>query len=135
MTDAAAATHEASAPTYAAARRDYQSLRRLVIALLVVASAGPLALNVVDPDLWGHVRYGQEWIAEGALPRTATHTFTAEGHPWVNHENLAEWLMARGFATLGVPGMLAAKVTLGVGLLLLMSIAARRQGVRPIAAW
>ncbi|MEN0109950.1 MAG: hypothetical protein AAF805_04440, partial [Planctomycetota bacterium] len=47
----------------------------------------------------------------------------------------AEWLMARGFATLGVPGMLAAKVTLGVGLLLLMSIAARRQGVRPIAAW
>lgn len=120
---------------FGAARRDYQVFRRLVIALLVVASAGPLALNIVDPDLWGHVRYAEEWIADGELPRTATHTFTAEGHPWVNHENLAEWLLARGFRTLGVQGMLAAKVVLGMGILLLMSLVASRQGARPIAAW
>lgn len=120
---------------YGVARRDYQVFRRLVIALLVIASAGPLALNIVDPDLWGHVRYAEEWIAEGDLPRTATHTFTAEGHPWVNHENLAEWLMAYGFRTLGVQGMLAAKVVLGLSILLLMSVVAGRQGVRPIAAW
>lgn len=117
------------------ARRDYQVFRRLVIALLVIACAGPFALNVIDPDLWGHVRYAEEWIAEGELPRTATHTFTAEGHPWINHENLAELLMARGFRTLGVQGMLAAKVLLGMSLLMLMSLAARRQGVRPIAGW
>lgn len=117
------------------ARADYQVFRGMVIALLMLACAGPLALNVVDPDLWGHVRYAEEWIAEGELPRTATHTFTAEGHPWINHENLAEWLMARGFRTLGVPGMLAAKALLGLSILLLMWLAARRQGVRPIAAW
>ncbi|TWT99842.1 hypothetical protein Pla108_07850 [Botrimarina colliarenosi] len=117
------------------ARRDYQVFRRLVIALLVVACAGPLSLNVVDPDLWGHVRYAEEWIAQGELPRTATHTFTAQGHPWVNHENLAELALAYGFRTLGVQGMLAAKVLLGMSILLLMSLAARRQGVRPIAAW
>ncbi|QDV76766.1 hypothetical protein [Botrimarina mediterranea] len=117
------------------ARRDYQVFRRLVIALLVVACAGPLALNVADPDLWGHVLYAEEWIADGKLPRTATHTYTAEGHPWVNHENLAELALAYGFRTLGVPGMLAAKVVLGMAILLLMSLAAQRQGVRPIAAW
>lgn len=127
-------TNQPTSPV-GAARRDYQVFRRLVIALLVIASAGPLALNVVDPDLWGHVLYAEEWIADGELPRTATHTFTAEGHPWINHENLAEWLMARGFRTLGVQGMLAAKVLLGMSLLMLMSLAARRQGVRPIAAW
>lgn len=124
-----------SEPPISAAKRDYYVLRRLLIALLVVACAGPLSLNLVDPDLWGHVRYAQEWIADGALPRTATHTYTAVGHPWVNHENLAELLLARGFHVLGVPGMLAAKVALGVGVLLMMWLAARRQGVRPIAAW
>lgn len=117
------------------ARRDYQAFRRLLIALLVVACAGPLALNVADPDLWGHVRYAEDWIAEGKLPRTATHTYTAEGHPWVNHENLAELALAYGFRTLGVNGMLAAKVLLGMSVLLLMSAVARRQGVRPVTAW
>lgn len=122
-------------PPLGTARRDYQTFRRLVIALLVIASAAPLALNIVDPDLWGHVRYAEEWIAEGELPRTATHTFTAKGHPWINHENLAELALAYGFRTLGVKGMLAAKVVLGMTILILMSLAARRQGVRPITAW
>lgn len=125
----------ASASPLGAARKDYQAFRRGVIALVVVACAGPLSLNVADPDLWGHVLYGQEWIAEGRLPRTATHTFTAEGTPWVNHENLAELLLAHGFRALGLQGMLAAKVVLGMTILLLMSMAARRQGVRPVAAW
>ncbi len=128
-------TDPKTTPTFGNARRDYQTFRRLVIALLVIASAAPLALNLVDPDLWGHVRYAEEWIAEGELPRTATHTFTAEGHPWINHENLAELALAYGFRTLGVQGMLAAKVLLGMSLLILMSLAARRQGVRPITAW
>jgi hypothetical protein len=120
---------------YGVARRDYQVFRRLVIALLVVACAGPLALNVADPDLWGHVLYGEEWIADGKLPRTATHTYTAEGHPWVNHENLAELALAYGFRTLGVTGMLAAKVLLGMTVLLLMARTASRQGVKPITTW
>src|SRR5690606_11754068 len=46
---------------YGVARRDYHFLRRLLIALLVVACAAPLALNVIDPDFWRHVLYGEEW--------------------------------------------------------------------------
>ncbi|TWT46940.1 hypothetical protein Pla111_20420 [Botrimarina hoheduenensis] len=117
------------------ARRDYRRLRRLLIALLIVACAGPLSLNLVDPDLWGHVRYGQDWIADGVLPRTASHTYTAEGYPWINHENLAELLFARGFATIGTPGMLIAKCLLGLAMLGMMWLAAQRQGVRPLATW
>ncbi|MEO1495913.1 MAG: hypothetical protein AAFV43_02060 [Planctomycetota bacterium] len=118
-----------------AARRDYHQLRSLLVALLVVACATPLSLNLVDPDLWGHVRYAQDWLAEGELPRTATHTYTAVGHPWVNHENLAELLLAGGFATIGATGVLIAKCLLGMAILGMMWLAARRQGVRPIAAW
>lgn len=117
------------------ARRQTQLLRRLGLALLVVSSVVPLAHNVADSDLWGHVLYGQEWNAQGRLPRTATHTFTAVGHPWVNHENLAEQLLARGFPTLGVSGMLAAKVVLGMAMLLMMASVSRRQGARPMVTW
>src|SRR5881409_3818026 len=58
----------------------------LLVGCLVVLSIA----HQVDPDLWGHVRYGQDVLVAHALPATATHTYTAAGHPWINHENLAE---------------------------------------------
>lgn len=121
--------------TPTAARLEYHRLRVWVVAMLVISCAGPLSMNLVDPDLWGHVRYAQDWIAEGELPRTATHTFTAEGVPWINHENLAELLLATGFDTLGAPNLLVIKCLLGMAVLGGMWLVARRQEVRPIAAW
>lgn len=117
-----------------AARHDYGFLRGMAIAALVVASAGCFTINLVDPDLWGHVVYGQELLAEG-LPRTATHTFTAEDYRWVNHENIAEIVMALGFEWLGVKGMLVAKCLLGLTLLLLMHWVARAHDVRSLTVW
>ncbi len=123
-------------PTYAdAARRDYGLLRGLMIFSLVLGSAGCFAFNLVDPDLWGHVRYGQEWLATGQLHRTATHTFTAEGYRWVNHENLAELALALGFDRLGVPGMLVAKCLWGMAILGLMYWVTRWRDVRSLTAW
>ena len=119
----------------AAARRDYGILRGLAILSLVFAAASQFTLNLVDPDLWGHVVYGQELLAEGELPRTATHTFTAEGYRWINHENIAEIVFAVGFDKLGVPGMLVAKCLLGMAILALMYLTARRHEVRSLTAW
>lgn len=130
-----------SAPTcslvdpHADARRDYQWLKGGLLLALVLACAGPLALNLVDPDLWGHVRYGQDWLAEGTLPRTATHTFTAEGHPWINHENLTELALAVGYDYLGTTGMLVAKCLWGLSILALAGWVAVRRGVHPLIAW
>lgn len=104
-------------------------LRLLMLAVLVLACATPLALNLADPDLWGHVHYGQEWITDGELPRTATHTYTAEGYRWINHENIAELLLAGGFASIGVPGMLIAKTLLGLSILGMMVRHASRKGI------
>jgi hypothetical protein len=117
------------------ARRQYRLLKIGVLALLALACAHSFSLNLVDPDLWGHVRYGQEWIAEGTLPRTATHTFTAVEYPWINHENAAELLMAVGFEHLGVYGMLVAKCLLGMAIVGVMAWTAMRHGVSAIAAW
>lgn len=113
----------------AAAKREYRLLRGLVVFALWVSCALALSLNLADPDLWGHVRYGQDWLAEGTLPREATHTFTAEGYRWINHENLAELTFATLYAWLGDEGLLVAKCLLGLAILAAMTWVARRHGV------
>ena len=118
-----------------AARREYQWMKWLVVAALAVATASPLALNLVDPDLWGHVRYAQDWLEEGKLPTTATHTFTAPDHQWINHENLAELALALGHEYLGTTGLLIAKCVWGMGIILLMVWIASRHGVHPLLSW
>jgi hypothetical protein len=119
----------------AEARKHYRLLKIGVLALLALGCAIPFSLNLVDPDLWGHVRYGQDWIAAGAMPRTATHTFTAEGYPWVNHENAAELLMAVAYERIGIYGMLVAKCLLGMAIMATMAWLAGRKGVPAISAW
>src|SRR5438094_195971 len=78
-------------PVAPLARAAQDSLARANRALLIVGCLVVLSISHgVDADLWGHVRYGQDVLAAHALPVTASHTYTAVGHPWINHENLAE---------------------------------------------
>jgi len=117
------------------ARREYRLLKRATVLAMALACAIPLSLNLVDPDLWGHVKYGQDWLAEGALPRTASHTFTAVDYPWINHENLAELAFALGYRSLGAEGMLIVKCLGGMAILLSMVWVARRNKVHAFAVW
>ena len=117
------------------ARAPHRWLKFGLIALIALACVYPFTLNFPDPDLWGHVRYGQDWLAAGALPRTATHTYTAVDYPWINHENAAELLFALSYAAVGVPGMLIAKCLLGIGILAAMAWTANRHQVSALATW
>jgi hypothetical protein len=119
----------------AEARKHYRLLKIGVLALLVLACAFPFSLNLVDPDLWGHVRYGQDWLAAGEMPRTATHTFTAVGYPWVNHENAAELLFAISYRYIGIFGMLVTKCLLGMGIMGAMAWLACRKGAPALSMW
>ena len=103
---------------------------RLVRVLLLLV--GALCLSIVsraDPDLWGHVRYGQDVLAEGHLPATATYTFTASDHPWVNHENLAEIVFAAAMNCFGPAGLGIVRGALGLAVMGLFLATARRRGV------
>ncbi len=119
----------------AVARREYRLFKWGIVLALALGCASPLALNLVDPDLWGHVRYAEDWLADGQLPRTATHTFTAVDHPWINHENLAELSLALGHRCLGVYGLLVAKCLWGMAIILSMVWIARGHGVHPLTSW
>ncbi len=117
------------------ARREYRWLKFLTVLAIALGCAMPLSLNLVDPDLWGHVQYGEDWLAEGALPRTASHTFTAVDYPWINHENLAELAFATGYRVFGIHGLLVVKCLWGMAILLSMVWVARRNKVHAFAVW
>lgn len=105
---------------------------RGVLAAVILASGVALSLNVADPDLWGHVQYGRDALANG-LPATTTYSYIAKGYPWINHEILAEFALALGNDYLGACGLMLIKIGLGMGIVLLMVRRAREQKVGLLA--
>jgi hypothetical protein len=96
---------------------------------LILACAVALTPNLADADIWGHVRYGLDMMTDG-LPLTTTYSYTANGHPWVNHENLSEVTLALVATFLGSRGLLIMKCLLGLGVISLIIHNARRQHAR-----
>ncbi|MDO8432625.1 MAG: hypothetical protein Q7S58_09470 [Candidatus Binatus sp.] len=58
-----------------------------------------------DPDLWGHVRFGQEVLRQGHLVWRDPYSYSAAGHLWLNHEWLSELIMGVLYNSLGVFGL------------------------------
>ena len=92
------------------------------------------ARTFADPDLWGHLRFGQDLWATRQLIRPDPYSYLTSGVLWVNHEWLAELAFYLIYAGLGAAGLVAAKAAagalvagLGYGHLL-------RRGVRPALA-
>jgi hypothetical protein len=100
----------------------------LVLTTIFVWCAIPLSPSTVDSDFWGHVQYGMDTIDHG-LARTATYTFTAAGHPWINHENLCEIVFALIIRHLGNPFILWLKCAMGCTVIGLIMWNCRRQAV------
>lgn len=74
---------------------------------LLAALLGGLAQTLADPDLWGHVRFGLDILASG-IPQLDPYSFTSD-ILWVNHEWLAEVLMALAWEAAAGPGLIGLK--------------------------
>jgi hypothetical protein len=62
----------------------------------------------VDPDLWGHLRFGLDTVASGHLPITDPYSFTQDV-PWINHEWLSEVTLALSYRAGGMARNAAAQ--------------------------
>lgn len=111
-----------------------QRISSVIVVFLFLACANVLAYRYIDADMWGHIQYGEDWIAAGQLPRTASHTYADPNYPWINHENLSELAMALTHRFTGGWGLVIGKTVLGLAILLVMFINARRQGVSALVA-
>ena len=105
-----------------------------ILGLLTLVAANLLAWRSIEPDLWGHIQYGEDWIHAGRMPTTASHTYSTPDHPWVNHENLFELAVAVGQRTVGGLGLMIFKCISGLWLLWMMVRTASRRDVPVMAA-
>jgi hypothetical protein len=77
-----------------------------------------------DPDLWGHIRFGQLTLSLGHAPVRNTYSYSVPGYPWRDPEWLAEALLALVYDTLGVVGLKLMKFVATVVTVLMMALAA-----------
>ena len=73
----------------------------LVLFITAIADVGRWA----DPDLWGHIRFGQLVLAAGHVPIVNTYSYSAPGYPWHDPEWLAEAVLAFFYSHLGIVGL------------------------------
>jgi hypothetical protein len=98
---------------------------------IVLARVGLLVACVVvafwtaaDPDLWGHLRFGQDILAAGSVPRADPYSFTSD-RAWVNHEWLSEVAMYLAWRAGGSAGLIILKVAVLASVLLIVFHALR----------
>ena len=112
-------------------------LRWAFIVCVVCLAIFQFSENTADPDLWGHVLYGEHLLQTEHLARTDPYSWTASGHEWVNHEILAETAMALSFRALGGTGLLLLKIVIGLATFFIaLFIAAKRMDHKTkLVAW
>lgn len=97
----------------------YYSL--LVRAMAYVYAFQCFAFVTADPDLWGHIKFGEAIWTAGAIPKTDHYSFTANGFPWTNHEWLAEVIFFLIYRAFDSTGLLVFKLAIGLFIVYLLS--------------
>ena len=79
---------------------------QVVLTLLIVTLVFVLSRKgISDPDIWWHLHNADYLVQHHSLPRVDMYSFTVPGHPWINHEWLAELPYYFGWRALGLGGI------------------------------
>jgi len=91
-----------------------RNLKLWFCAAVLLLAVFQFSENTVDPDLWGHLVFGQQMLHSRAIPKVDIYSWTANGQPWVNHEWVAEIILAVFYTAWGGPGILLLKIVVGL---------------------
>jgi hypothetical protein len=105
-----------------------------LICLILSVAGYRLSETLADPDLWGHLTFGQDILHTGQIVTTDPYSYLTAGHPWINHEWLAELFFALVFGLAGTPGLVALKVAVCLTIIGLSYRHLARQGLNPLRA-
>ena len=94
------------------------SFPALLGGLLVGGLFVPLREFDVDPDLWWHIKVGQDILATHHFPTLEAYSFTAHGTPWMAYEWLGDVLLGAAHRAGGLRGLLALDLVLGAAILI-----------------
>lgn len=73
---------------------------------------------MVDPDLWWHIKVGQNILSTHSWPTTDPYSFTVAGHPWLAYEWLGEILLGAVERFWGLQGLESCLIVLGSAIML-----------------
>jgi hypothetical protein len=90
--------------------------------------------TVADPDLWGHLRFGEDLLRAGSIIERDSYSYRTEGQRWFNHEWMFEVLAAAIYDSAGSTGLVAAKLLATAFILGACFAHLRRQGLGPYRA-
>jgi hypothetical protein len=107
------------------------SLTRYAPGALLIAILLADSNRHTDPDLWGHLRFGQAFITEHGLLLRDTYSYSSAGHRWRDHEWLAEVVMALAYNAAGVTGLKLWKFACTATTLLLVADTEASTGAPP----
>jgi hypothetical protein len=83
-------------------------IRTAFFAVLFLGLFALGARNIVDPDLWWHLKTGQLIVAQRSIPRADPFSYTAAGKPWIAHEWLTDVLLFELQQSSGSGGLIVA---------------------------
>ena len=81
--------------------------RTLFLTIIFLGLFGMALRNMLDPDVWWHLKTGEYIAAHKSVPHTDPFSYTCAGQPWVAHEWLTELFMygfyrAAGWGSLSI---------------------------------
>jgi hypothetical protein len=90
-----------------------------MLACLLVGSVFAVGSGFhVDPDLWWHVKVGEQILRSHRWPTTDIYSFTVSGQPWVAYEWLGDVLFATMNRLAGLQGLLSLLILIGSAVVL-----------------
>jgi hypothetical protein len=108
--DVAAAENEGmrerrnSPASFGTAHQPISLLRQAPVLILFAAMVADSA-RYADYDLWGHIAFGNQILHRGHVVLYDSYSYSVPGRPYLNHEWLAQVIIAASYDTLGVRGL------------------------------
>ncbi len=106
----------------------------VIVFLTVAAAFKMLAATVADPDLWGHILFGQRTLELGAVERTDPFSYLTSGKEWINHEWLSEVIFAAVFDLGGGAALTLLRLFIALTIVGLVLRRLLRHGLDPLRA-
>lgn len=88
--------------------------RMALLAFVWILAVYQFSETTVDPDLWGHVVFGQQMLKARAVERADMYSWTVNGQEFINHEYGADLILGGTHLLLGGSGLLLLKVLIGL---------------------
>jgi hypothetical protein len=110
------------------------SIEFALIAVVMSLALYRFAITLADPDLWGHVKFGEMIWKTGHIVIPDPFSYLTAGRRWFNHEWLTEVIFYLVLAAAGSTGLILLKMALGVGVIGSLYRHLARQGLNALRA-